>query len=208
MRGKAGGRADDPRVCCLFHERQGVKHMITKARENCKQGWPFRFDLQGGRSGKIGAALVLTMLAGLLANAQPAPARALAYFPFTGNAQDAMSNSPPMELVNAPVTNNTLFLNGRYEIGVEGGYRAVAKISGFSYSSFTVALDFNPISLAPPQNNILTGGTLWRWIGFRNNGGLLELTLNNQRSNHVFAGAVLTTNQWQRLVCSFDLQQR
>jgi hypothetical protein len=57
-------------------------------------------------------------------------------------------------------------------------------------------------------HNILTGGTWYRWIGFNRDGGVLNLTLNNQAFTHRFANAPVAPNRWHHLVCSVDLRRR
>src|SRR5262245_10160984 len=60
----------------------------------------------------------------------------LANFTFEGTATDVAGDSPPMTLRNGTVTNGTLFLSATND------WIADATITGFSYNSFTVALDF------------------------------------------------------------------
>jgi hypothetical protein len=56
--------------------------------------------------------------------------------------------------------------------------------------------------------NILTGGYMYRWIGFNRDGGILNLTLNNQSFVHVFKRAAVKSGRWHHLICSADLQRR
>jgi hypothetical protein len=131
----------------------------------------------------------------------------IADYTFEGTGNDSVSNSFPMQLINTEFVNGTLFLNGLYELGDTNGFRAIAMINGFSYNSFAVALDFNPIAFGTNQNNILMGGAGYRWLGYDYNAGHLEITWNNHGSNHLFTNSVVVTNQWQKLVCSVDLVQ-
>jgi hypothetical protein len=72
-----------------------------------------------------------------------------AFFPLRSDGRDVFSNSPPMELTNAPFVNGVLYLNGIYEhsSGALGGYgyRAIASLPGLNYESFTISLDFFPL---------------------------------------------------------------
>src|SRR6266478_4299947 len=45
-------------------------------------------------------------------------------------------------------------------------------------------------------DNILTGGYLYRWIGFNRQDGVLNLTLNNQSFAHRFSGAAVKPGCW------------
>ena len=65
----------------------------------------------------------------------------LADFRFTGNGNDDAGNSPPMDLTGVPFFNGTLYF-------APSNAFASARINGFSYSSFTVSVDFNPCNSA------------------------------------------------------------
>jgi len=95
----------------------------------------------------------------------------------------------------------TLCLNGIYD-GNPDGFHAVATITGFSYESFTVALDFFAAEFS--NNNILTGGVSYRWFSLRHNAGKLEVTLNNQSLVYLIPDSDLRTNEWQSVICSVD----
>jgi len=161
----------------------------------------------------------------------------LAHFRLDASGQDSLGRNPPAERQSAPIVNGSLFLNGRYEnSGGRQGFRATFPISKLDYHSFTVALDFYPLSFAPDRNlnaverslnsltfgyywhwlgskrsdnaNILTGGTSHRWLGFRCPTNTLQLTLNNQAFAHTFNDVPLQTKRWHHLVCSVDLAQQ
>ncbi len=123
----------------------------------------------------------------------------LAHFKLNGDGLDALGNSPPMDLVGVTFTNDTLALPAT------GNYSAAARISGFSYSSFTVAFDFRPGSFDDPHWNLLSGGPSYRWIGFENDAaGHLILRLNNSNFMYAFTN-VLALDQWHTLACAVDL---
>lgn len=66
--------------------------------------------------------------------------RYLAHFRINGDAKDASENNPDFELKNTEFKDNTLYLNGSYEleliIGREGvGYRAVCETQSLDYKS-------------------------------------------------------------------------
>jgi hypothetical protein len=133
----------------------------------------------------------------------------LADFTFDGHPDDVFSNNPPAVLVNTLFTNHSLYLNGQYELNEPRGFRANAGVGGLSYASFTVALDFNPIDLdGLGHDTILMGGTGYRWIGLRSITGYLELNLNNHSLQYPFPDAILSSNQWHKVVCSVDVAQR
>jgi hypothetical protein len=57
------------------------------------------------------------------------------------------------------------------------------------------------------QDNILTGGYFYRWIGFNRESGVLNLTLNNQSFTHRFKGVAVKPGRWHNLICSVDLHR-
>lgn len=130
----------------------------------------------------------------------------LANYTFDVNGLDCTGNSPPIELRNTTITNGTLCLNGIYEGGNPDGFHAVATITGFSYESFTVALDFFAADYS--RDNILTGGSSYRWFSLRHNAGRLEVTLNNQALVYLLSDSQLKTNEWQSVLCSVDASAR
>ena len=160
----------------------------------------------------------------------------LAHYRFDGNGADALGRAAKFDLVNAPFDHGALFLNGSYEHGGEpGAFRAVAKIPGFSYDTFTVSLDFWPADFKSESRTsrrletflnrvsfgyfgggsgdshapIIAGGPSYRWFGFRQiNKGNLELTLNHQSFIHTFATASVSTRCWHNLICSVDVKRR
>lgn len=136
---------------------------------------------------------------GLLGTVQLAGAPTLlADYRFTGDGADSSGNSPPIRYGGTSFTNNTLYLPA-------ANAGASADITGFSYASFTVSLDFCPANYAPANHTILCGGPAYRWMCFKNYNGALELVLNNWALSYGFPGVVLETNRWHSLVCSVDL---
>lgn len=74
----------------------------------------------------------------------------IAFFPLRSDGEDATRHSPPLQLTNAPFSNDVLYLNGVYEPlhsvpGSGYGYHATASVSDFDYHSFTIGLDFFPL---------------------------------------------------------------
>jgi hypothetical protein len=144
----------------------------------------------------------------------------IAHYKFDGNGSDSCGISYPFQLSNTKFIEKTLYLNGYYEHGGENGYRAVAKVPRLNYNSFTVSLEFKPISPSRRRNifthlfnlsydetgNIITGGTSYRWFSLRRNENeALELTLNNQDFIHTYEGVHLNTKMWNSITCCVDL---
>lgn len=122
----------------------------------------------------------------------------LSHFRFEGDGRDDLGNSPPMDLSGVSFTNGTLSLPPEF-------FTASARITGFSYSSFTVAFDFKPLNFGYPHSTFLSGGPSYRWIGFENDSqGHLHLTLNNSNRRYAFTN-VLESNRWHTVVCAVDL---
>ena len=192
-----------------------------------------RSRLRAAQARQIWAALALLHFG----SASLTAAIPLAQFNFATNASDAIHPTLQAELKNTEFRDGSLFLNGHYEFGgVRSGYRAVAPITGLSYETFTVSLDFQPLDFNSGthtnrlrdrmnaltggwwnhwfgQNgdnhaNILTGGVSYRWLGFEHRDGHLQLTLNNHAFRHVFTNTTVSLNQWHRLVCAVSLPQR
>ena len=182
----------------------------------------------------------------------------IVYYRFGANGLDSLGSGPPFLVTNGaqssagrsfspafviadpPFTNGVLYVNGRYEPnGHFVNYLGTPPIKELRYETFTVALDFYPLSMKRSRSsfnrleekldswtrgryakwrgvdpslgnidNILTGGYLYRWVGFNRQGDLLNLTLNNQAFAHEFAGAAVTAGRWHQLICSVDLRQR
>lgn len=159
----------------------------------------------------------------------------IACFRLARDGSDSIGSSSLMSLSNAPFVHGTLYLNGYYEFGsTTNGYRATAAIPGLNYESFGFAIDFYPLPTGRrtgpnrverfldyltrgdyaqwfghyPRNdsNILTGGTSYRWLGFRLETNLLQLTLNNQEFTHTFVH--VEPGHWHNLICSLDLHRR
>jgi hypothetical protein len=132
----------------------------------------------------------------------PQPARMLADYNFEGTPIDCSGNSAAIELRNTTFANGTLCLNGIYEGDNPLGFHAFAVIRNFSYESFTVALDFFALDFA--KDNIITGGSAYRWFSLRNNSGNLEVTLNNQNLAYPLPNSPLSLNQWHSAICSVN----
>lgn len=142
----------------------------------------------------------ITLACLLLPSIDAAPVL-LANYLMNGDANDATSNCPPMQLYNASFVSNAMFIPA-----IPGhDHRTSAYIKSFSYDAFTVAVDFKPTSMAPPWGEaILYGGFWYRWMGFDRVDDRLRITLNNHSLAFDFPEARISTNQWHRLVCSFD----
>ncbi|HEX5222387.1 MAG TPA: hypothetical protein VFZ59_22730 [Verrucomicrobiae bacterium] len=161
----------------------------------------------------------------------------IAHFPLSIDGVDAPGLNPPATLRNASISNGVLFLNGHYDhSGTSKGFRAVFPIPRLQYESFTVSVDFWPLTFRPHRSlnaverrfdsltrgrysqwleldrsdnsTILVGGTSYRWLGFSCQGNALQLTLNNQDTTHRFAGATVSPKRWHNLVCSVDLKRK
>jgi hypothetical protein len=152
------------------------------------------------------SSIVLALLP--ITSAQAQPAHLLAAYSFDAGAVDATGNSGPMVLGNAPVTNSSLYLNGKYSGNDPQGFLAIAPITGLSYDSFTVALDFNPADFLFGHASIIVGGTSYRWFSLRHNTGKLEVTLNNQSQTYVIPNSALQPGRWQSVLCSVNVAAR
>ncbi len=125
----------------------------------------------------------------------------LSHYMFDGDGRDALNISPPMDLFSgASFPNGTLYLPEFY-VG------ASAQIPSLVYNSFTVAIDFEPLSVDPQwHHTILSGGIGSRWIGVHTDGqGQFYIALNNWNWVHSFTN-VITVNSWHTLVCSVDIE--
>src|SRR5439155_7868062 len=74
-------------------------------------------------------------------------------------------------------------------------------------NSFTVALDFNPLSLSNNNTCILAGGPAYRWLTLEGDdfgNGHLQIRLNNGNRLFVFTNLV-QVGRWHTLVCSVNL---
>jgi hypothetical protein len=135
--------------------------------------------------------------------------RLIASYTFDGTAVDATGNSAPMNLLNTSFSDNTLFLNGHY--APPEGFGASARITGLSYNSFTVSLDFKSLDFScfegtdECHDTIIVGGEAYRWFGLRHKAGKLEVRLNNQSFAATIPDANLKTGAWQRVMCSVNV---
>jgi hypothetical protein len=164
-------------------------------------------------------ALILIVLAvggasGRDANSQQFPSSGLlAHFGFNGNGKDDTGINADFELKNTEFIDNSLFLNGIYEHGPKGGYRAVGSTPKMSYQTFSIVVRFK---LATPregasQPNLITGGTSHRWFGLRFSdtvGGKLIVYLNNGDHAQRVEGTIVRVNTWTVVVCTVDLALR
>jgi hypothetical protein len=66
----------------------------------------------------------------------------------------------------------------------------------------------DPNSGVVNQDNILTGGYHYRWLGFNRQSGCLQLTLNDRSFIHPFKGATVKAERWHNLICSVDLRRK
>lgn len=132
----------------------------------------------------------------------------LAHFRFDGEIRDESERSVSPELKNVELWNNTLYLNGEYtHSNSPNAYTAIFPTPQLDYSEFSIAISFQPESLA--NRNVLTGGPGYRWFGLRVSGdGNLEITLNNQRQAFELQEASLKERQWTTVVCSCNLHER
>ncbi|MDB6020261.1 MAG: hypothetical protein JWQ04_118 [Pedosphaera sp.] len=148
--------------------------------------------------GRVSAGLLAGFLLSVLVTGASAQSNLLADFKLKSDGTDALGNCPPMSL------NNVSFANGALQLPA-GNYVAAATINGFSYNSFTVAVDFNPTDLSTAHETILTGGPLYRWLGLITDGdGHLEIYFNNRNLLYSFTNSI-QTNAWHTLFCSVDL---
>jgi hypothetical protein len=135
--------------------------------------------------------------------------RLIASYTFDGTAVDATGHSAPMDLWNTSFSDNTLFLNGHY--GAPEGFAASARITGLSYNSFTVSVDFKSLDFScfegtdECHDTIIVGGGAYRWFGLRHKAGKLEVTLNNQSFTATIPDGNLKTGAWQTVICSVSV---
>lgn len=126
------------------------------------------------------------------------------------------------EFERVSLSDEGLFLNGRYEFG-DDGYQAVLPIEGLDYSrlSFSIefqGLDFNPEqgsstwlaqalghSGTDPHTNLITGGKSYRWFSIKIRDGHLWLTLNNGEVEYPYQKAAVTPREWHTVSGSIDL---
>jgi Concanavalin A-like lectin/glucanases superfamily len=150
---------------------------------------------------KIKLAFLLVLIAFFAGNhhagAQPVM---LSWFKLNTDGQDSLSNSYPMDLDGVSFSNAALTLPNA------GDYTASAYITGFSYTAFTVAFDFNPTILGYPNNTtLLIGGPAYRWFGLVNDAlGHLRISINDYNQEYNFTN-IITTNHWHTLVCSVSM---
>ncbi len=142
----------------------------------------------------------------------------IANYQFDGSANDNTGLNSPMVIKNAPLVDNSLSLNGIYSWSYplgdytdDTGYTAVANLNKFSYKSFSVSLDFKPLSNNSDSNwsgNILTGGTSYRWFGLNYDKNGFYLTLNNGGNIYAFKRLKLNANTYHNVMVSFNLNKK
>jgi hypothetical protein len=160
----------------------------------------------------------------------------VAWFRFDGDGQDQLGRCPVVERTNTVLADGAVLVSGQYEhAGGSAPCRLVATVPGLAYQTFTVSFDFLPLDFDPsrrghwdwlhsllwrvsggrfgqvnatPHDTILMGGTSHRWLGYRQQNGQLELTLNNQRLIHVFTNVFVKPGGWHNLTCSADFSRR
>jgi hypothetical protein len=133
----------------------------------------------------------------------------LARYCFNGDARDENKKKPESELRNTQFKDNALYLNGLYDGGNKDGFRAVCRTPKLDYTQFTVALRFKPEACGQRKDNLVTGGTSYRWFGMsRSPTGNLTITLNNQDFSHEIKGAAIDPGKWTVVACGIDLGKR
>jgi len=160
----------------------------------------------------------------------------LGYFAFEGNGRDGLAKSADVDLNRTRFEGDALFINGEYENrGGSDGIRAIASVPGLNYESLAFSLHFYPLDFEPEQSggamiravaiacailgissprsghsghqHIIVGGRSYRWLGYRQHDGCLELTLNNQEFIHRFTNVVAEPGRWHSLISSLDLKR-
>ena len=171
---------------------------------------------------------ILLVSAGLAPNSssekfppEPPANYLLADYTFNGSGLNSFGMVGSFELSNTEFVENTLYLNGCYEGGPKNGYSAIARMHWLGYSSFTVSLEFKPLSSSRSSNiltrlfnlssedmgNVVTCGTSYRWFGIsRNENEALEVTLNNQDYVHTYEDDYVNGKAWNRVTCCVDLE--
>ncbi len=162
----------------------------------------------------------------------------LSVYPLHTNGEDVLGRNPPFVLTNTPFVQGAVYVNGVYEPnGHFVNYLSTGPLEGLRYNSFTISLNFCPDpkarkrrQLSVPEEwlnwltrdsygswmgygnnderNIVTGGQLYRWLGFSYEHGRLNLTLNNGQFAHQYKGVKVQPNRWHTLVCSVDLDRK
>lgn len=118
-------------------------------------------------------------------------------------------------LTNTSVTNAALFLNGEYSTDYWGdgkpggkGYTAVFRPSLLHYERFTAVVKLRPEKISAGAT-LLAGGVSCRWFVLTSDqGGKIELSLNNHAFRHPIPNLTLTNGQWITLALTLDLQAK
>jgi len=154
-------------------------------------------------------ALFLGMVPSSASGQVTTPPAPYANFRFNGNDKNSAKGDATLELRNTQFKENAIYLNGKYDGAEKDGYRAVCKTPRIDYTKFTVAIRFKAEEFNPNMNNLITGGTSYRWFGMnRSQAGNLVITLNNQAFSHEIKDASLEAGKWTVVACAVDLSTR
>lgn len=127
----------------------------------------------------------------------------LAHYGFEGNANDSTGRQVPFELLwNASITNGVLCLGPAFDAEAR-----TPRLNGFSYPSFTVAVDFKLREFEPFGNLILSGGPSYRWFTLETWNELLMARFDTKNGEYLMGSenVRVTTNQWYQAVVSANL---
>lgn len=138
-----------------------------------------------------------------MSSAQGAELVRLAHYGFEGDASDSTGQQSPFEPQwNAGISNGVLCLGPAFDAGA-----MTPLLNGFSYRSFTVAVDFNIREFVPYSGNILSGGPSYRWFTLEADGGYLAARFATKSGEFFFIdpNVRVTSNRWYQAVVSADL---
>jgi hypothetical protein len=150
--------------------------------------------------------------------------------PNNSSASGYLSTSP---FPNPPISNGVLCVNGPYmPNGIHSNYLSTAALSELRFEAFTLSLDFYPLPRSRKLtafeqkldvwtrgyylrsigyrgyfncDNIITGGSSYRWFALNREDNQLNLTLNNQNYTHSFINTPIKPGRWHHVSCSIDL---
>jgi hypothetical protein len=146
----------------------------------------------------------------------------IAYYGFEKDDGDASGFHGRPEMRNTTFVENSLYLNGDYDGGIQEGskkaYRLNVPVPMLRYELCTVSLAFKPLDFDRTTDgsnsrrvNIVTGGGMWlpRWFDLDvSSSGNLELAFNDRAFQHEFSNAAVCLNEWNSITCSIDLSKR
>ena len=138
-----------------------------------------------------------------VASAQGAELVRLAHYGFEADASDSTGQQSPFELLwNADISNGVLCLGPAYQSEAK-----TPLLNGFSYRSFTVAVDFYLREFQPFGNLILSGGPSYRWFTLETWNDVLVARFDTKNGEKLMGSenVRVTTNQWYQAVVSADL---